>query len=61
MAKLPKYIKLKMNGNLSYTLTIKKWGLPIIIFKAMKKNYNLKWYHWIIFYPYLCFKAIRGD
>lgn len=61
MAKLPKYMKLKHEGNFNYTLIIKKWGIPFLLFKTIKRNFKLKWYQWIIFYPYICFKAIRGD
>jgi len=60
MAKLPKYMSLESKGNhLKFTLRIKKWGIPILMFKAMKKFEGLKWYHWLL-YPKICFKAMRG-
>ena len=64
MAKLPKYIKIELSNEsnkLAYKISIKKWGLPIMIFKSLKENYNFKWYqYWI--YPYLCLKLMfRGD
>lgn len=58
MAKLPRYIKLKpcpgrVNA-LTYTMTIKRWGVPFLVFKVLKERFNLKWYHWL-WYPFLCF------
>ncbi|MGF7059285.1 hypothetical protein [Brassicibacter mesophilus] len=58
MAKLPKYMKLKYLGDLKFNVRIKKWGIPIIVFKAMK-NFELKWHQWFL-YPYFCIKFYRG-
>lgn len=58
MAKLPKYMKLEFKGKKTF-IHIKKWGIPALIFQAMKKLEGLKWYHWLL-YPKICFKAMRG-
>lgn len=63
MAKLPRYMELKpvpngLKPSLTYKLTIKRWGVPIIIYKCLKKC-ELKWYMWPL-YPYVCFKVLRG-
>lgn len=68
MAKLPKYLKLEPALNhisddcntLNYKLIIKKWGIPILVHKYLKKEYELKWYQWLWYYPYFCFVALRG-
>ena len=60
MAKLPKYMKITIGKKHSMiNVTIKKWGIPIIFFKAMRKMEGIKWYHWLV-YPKICIKAIRG-
>lgn len=58
MAKLPSYLKVEWKPGLKGVVIIKRWGLPIIIFKTLKKYYNLKWYQWFI-YPWICIKLIR--
>lgn len=60
MSKLPRYMKLKHEGNFNYTLIIKKWGIPFLLFKAIKKNYEFKWYHWFTLYPYVCLRIMFG-
>lgn len=65
MAKPPKYIKIEAvpkgcHHSLSVKITIKKWGFPIIIYQCLKENFQLKWYHWLL-YPYLCFKLLRRE
>lgn len=42
-----------------YTLEVKKWGYPFLIFKCLRERYSLKWYQWFM-YPYICFKLMRG-
>lgn len=60
MAKLPKYMYIKSAGSpLKFTLVIKKWGIPILMFQVMKEFEGLKWYHWLL-YPKICIKALRG-
>lgn len=59
MAKLPKYLKLEPISATQYKLVIKKWGIPILVYKCLKENFELKWYQWL-FYPYLCFKIMRS-
>jgi hypothetical protein len=56
MAKLPPYMKVTEDYlNMKYIVKIKYWGLPIILFKTLKDDYELKWYQWI-FYLWLLFK-----
>lgn len=61
--KLPAYLKLEPTTNsgrkpgLHYNLTIKKWGIPILVFKVLKENYKVKWYQWLL-YPVLCIKIM---
>lgn len=57
MAKLPRYMKLKYLGDLKFNVKIKKWGIPIIVFKAMN-NFELKWYQWFL-YPCFCIKFYK--
>ena len=65
MARLPRYIKITDVGNtggiiykpaFSYNITIKRWGWPIIIFRAFREM-NYPWYKWL-FYPGLCLKVL---
>lgn len=59
MAKLPKYMSLESTGNpLNFTLKVKNWGIPILIFSAMQEL-NVKWYCWLL-YPKICIKLLRG-
>ena len=58
MAKIPKYMSLKFEKTM-FTISIKKWGLPLLIFGAMRKFDGLKWYHWLL-YPKICSRAFRG-
>ena len=63
---LPKYIKTKLvksaiGGAVTVRVSVKRWGIPIILFNAMRKFEGIKWYHWLIAYPKICVKAmIRG-
>ncbi len=59
LAKLPKYIKMQFQGPpLGCTLAIKKWGIPIILFKAYKDmEVTPKILKWILF-PILCFRIM---
>lgn len=64
--KLPKYMKIvddksSRKPTVSFSVRIKRWGIPIILFNAMRKFEGIKWYHWLIIYPEVCVKAmIRG-
>lgn len=58
--KLHRYVKVKHERGFDYTLTIKKWGIPLLFHKVLKERFVLKWYHWILFYPYLCLKVMFG-
>lgn len=58
MVKIPKYMRLEYIGGLKCNLTIRKWGIPIIVFKAMN-NLELKWYQWFL-YPCLCIKFYKN-
>ncbi len=60
--KIPKYMKIEPMPNclkpaLSYTVSIKRWGIPILIFKCMKERLELPWYYWLL-YPYFCLKFL---
>ena len=67
--KCPKYITVsKMHSkdgeggvlkNLYVTISVKKWGLPILLFKALRNAKDLPWYRWLK-YPKLCFRVLRG-
>jgi len=62
MAKLPFYIEaenLKKNNKhqLVMDIKIKRIGIPILVFKALKE-FNIKCYEWIYYYPYFCLKMI---
>lgn len=56
--KLPKYMRLEFKDKKIF-VHVKKWGIPILMFNAMREFEGLKWYHWLL-YPKICFKAIRG-
>jgi len=64
--KLPKYMEIVADKSsrkptVSFSVRIKRWGIPIILFNAMRKFEGIKWYHWLIVYPKVCVKAmIRG-
>jgi hypothetical protein len=66
MARLPAYLKLApIPGakGVAFSLKIKRWGLPILIFQVMRECFDFPWYYWLA-YPYLCFKAMfvwEGD
>jgi hypothetical protein len=61
--KTPKYMKISKprlsDGQLIVDVRIKKWGIPIILFKAMRdmKEYGIK--RWLV-YPSVCVKWIGG-
>jgi hypothetical protein len=56
--KFPSYIDAKPDWKtMTMNVKVKKWGMPILLFKALKKNFTLKWYQWLL-YPYLCFKIM---
>jgi hypothetical protein len=63
--KLPRYIKVEIvpekNNHpvkcLFAKISIKKWGVPFLIFKSAKETFN--WWQWIL-YPYFCFKVIKN-
>lgn len=62
--RLPAYMTMRTtfdndSGQLMAHITVKKWGMPILIFKALKDNFDTKWYTWL-FYPYLCVKIMIG-
>lgn len=64
MAKLPKYMKIEPLSNglkpsISFNVVIKRWGIPILAFNAMREFEGLRWYHWLLF-PKICIKAMRG-
>jgi len=62
--RLPKYIKIypekasQLKQPLCFFIHIKKWGIPIIVFKALRE-YKAPWYKWVVF-PSVCVKMIRG-
>jgi len=66
--KAPRYIKIKpQTGNrhgLTYTVSIKWWGWPIILFKTMRDRTIARWYMWpfvwLYLYPSVCVHAMRG-
>lgn len=58
MARLPKYMKTELKNNGIVEITIKKWGLPLLLYQTLKENYELTFLQWLIFYPYMCFKVI---
>ena len=60
MAKVPWYIKLETNikgGRLKATFKIRRWGIPVLVYKCLKENFDLKWYQWLL-YPYLCIRMM---
>lgn len=54
--KIPKYMKAEIQSGKMY-VHIKRWGLPIILFKALRNGINTKWWVWLI-YPYLCIELM---
>ena len=61
MAKLPKYIKVRWETHNPFTarITVKSWGMPILIYQVLKKRFQIKWWQWI-FYPYFCFRVMKN-
>jgi hypothetical protein len=65
--KLPRYIQVSnpffKDGETKVSISVKKWGWPILLFKRICKI-KAKWYAWPLIwawkYPKLCIKAIRG-
>lgn len=61
--KLPFYLKgetIKGSGTVSeiqFKITIRKIGIPILVFKTLRSRFDLKWYQWL-WYPYLCLKML---
>lgn len=56
--KMPRYIKVEpVRDKLAFKITIKRWGLPILIYKCMKERFEFPWYYWLL-YPYVCLKAL---
>lgn len=57
--KLPKYMSVNYNGATA-TIGIKKWGIPIIMAKAMCKCNIAPWYMWGLawawIYPKCCMR-----
>lgn len=53
-------MSIEMNGTrkLSFTLRIKKWGVPIITFNAMREM-RVPLIAWTLF-PYFCYKVLMG-
>lgn len=47
-----------------FVIVVKKWGLPILLYKAIKRRKAKKWFMWPVIwlydYPKLCIKAIWG-
>lgn len=62
MAKLPRYLTVEQEKSKPFTLTIrlKKWGIPVLVYKTMKERFDLKWYHWAL-YPCFCLKIMVKD
>lgn len=62
--KIPKYIKVTpISGkpkSFTYCISIKKWGIPILVFKAIK-NFDVPWWAKTIVYIKTCFRMIRSD
>lgn len=60
--RLPAYIKLSpiKSGkmNLTYKMTIKRWGVPFLLLKVLQEKFELKWYQWLL-YPVFCVKIMR--
>jgi hypothetical protein len=64
MAYLPPYMEINWCDNknkprgLTLKVKIKKWGVPILVFKALKSNNPIRLWQWFAF-PYLCFKLMQ--
>jgi len=60
--RLPKHINVEeIPGKMAVRVSVKRWGIPILFFKAMRRFEGIKWYHWLIIYPRACVKAmIKG-
>lgn len=68
--KLPKYMVVTpirvspRKPAVKFRVRVKWWGWPVIVFNAMRDHYEIPWYAWIWWYPYLCVrvmvKAMRG-
>jgi len=63
MAKLPKYMKLgkmeysKETKGLTLTISVKRWGWPVILFNFLHECKNLPWWKWLV-YPKICLRAL---
>ncbi|SMC38572.1 hypothetical protein SAMN02745168_0638 [Papillibacter cinnamivorans DSM 12816] len=61
--KIPKYLKIIPSGtgkrSITFTVKVKWWGWPILIFKAMRERFVFPWYSWLA-YPYFCVKIMRN-
>ena len=59
--KLPKYISVRLEG-VTAAVKIKKWGIPIIAAKAMRKYKITPWYMlifaWVWIYPKCCIRMM---
>ena len=62
--KLPKYMEIVAEKpgrkpTVMYLVRIKRWGIPIIFFKAMRQIEEVRWHDWITVFPAACVKAMR--
>jgi len=66
MAKLPKYFEMKKmihnksTNKIDCTIVMKKWGIPILVFRVLRDIYELNWFEWLYIYPYMCIKMMFG-